>query len=306
MTFCLKILGSSSALPTSKRFPTAHALNIHERFFLIDCGEGTQIQLRRYKLQFSRINNIFISHLHGDHFFGLFGLISTFDLLGRKSDLHIYSHPQLEKMFSGESAPLNREDLKFKLVFHHLNHRTNQVLYEDNKVIVESFPQKHRISCWGFIFRENPEKREQKIRKDLIPFYKLSIEQILKLKKGLDIELEDGTILLNKNLTLDPPEPKKYVFCTDTVSLEKNIKYMENADILYHEATYDKSKLKLAKETGHTTAEQAANLAKKANVKQLIIGHFSSRYVHLDILLQEAKTVFEKTILADEGLEINL
>ena len=306
MKFSLTILGTSSALPTSSKYPTAHVLNIHERFFLIDCGEGTQIQLRKFKVKFSKINNIFISHLHGDHYFGLFGLISTFDLLGRKSALNIYSHPQLENMFADDNCPINRNNLGFKLIFHPLRNNKNQIIFEDKKVIVESFPLKHRIPCWGFIFRENEKYLEPKIKKDIIPFYRLSIEQILKLKKGEDITLDSGDILLNKNLTIPPSKPRNYVFSTDTSVLIKNIKYFENADVLYHEATYDSSKSELAKQTGHTTALQAAELARQANVGKLVIGHFSNRYRTADLLVDEAKKVFPNTIAAYEGLDINL
>ncbi|PIE86096.1 MAG: ribonuclease Z [Bacteroidia bacterium] len=301
MSFSLRILGSNSSLPTSKRFSTAHLLNVNERFFLIDCGEGTQIQLRRYKAKFSRLNHVFISHLHGDHYFGIFGLLSTFTLLGRKHDLHIYAPPDLEQMlkamFSYTDAP------SYGLVFHHTNHRHKEIIYEDKRMTVETIPLKHRIPTTGFLFREKPKMRN--MIKDIIPFYKIPIKEIVAIKQGKDFVTENGVLIPNSRLTTAPPKPKSYAFCSDTAYNEKIIEQIKGVDLLYHEATFAKDMIKRAKETKHSTAEQAAELARKAEVKNLLIGHYSARYRNPQTLLDEAKKIFPRTIAAEDGLLID-
>lgn len=303
MNFNLTILGSSSALPTSKRFPTAHVLNIHERFFLIDCGEGTQIQLRRLKLKFSKINHIFISHLHGDHVFGLFGLLSTFHLLDRKIELHIFGPPEISiliEFFQSNFA----EQLSFKIVVHAINLKTLKEIFHNKQVTVEAFPLKHRIPTLGYIFREH--KKQPNIRKDMIEKYKLSLKDIIAIKKGADWRSNDGIIITNKELTLPSYIQRSYAFCTDTLYRENIVPFIKNVDILYHEATFLHQDKKIAKETYHSTTIQAATLAKKARVKKLIIGHFSSRYKDIDMFLNEARTVFPETYTADEGETYNI
>ena len=296
MTFSVTILGSSSALPTSKRFPTAHLFNSNERFFLIDCGEGSQIQLRRFHLRFSKINHIFISHLHGDHYFGLFGLISSFSLLGRKTDLHIYSHAGLEEMIK---CLFPDGQLSYELVFHTIPINKDVLLYEDKHLTVHTIPLKHRIPASGFLFRE--KERELNLRKDVVSYYNLSIKEILEIKKGKDYIKEDKTIVKNSRLTHLPHKPRAYAFCSDTAYYPKLVEYIKDIDLLYHEATFADNMKEFAKKTKHSTAKQAAKIAKKANVGKLLIGHFSSRYKDESFIENEAKEVFENTEAVVEG-----
>lgn len=298
MPFELTILGSSSAIPTFERYPTAQVLNVLERFFLIDCGEGTQIQLRKLKIKIGRINHIFISHLHGDHYFGLVGLISTMSLLGYKNDIHIYSHSELKTLINGQLNNLKRE-LKFAVVFHPLNMKKPQVLFEDEKVVVSSFPVKHSIPTCGFLFRE--KQNLPNIKKERIEKYQIPIKNIQAIKEGADFISESGETILHKNLTTPPKKPRSYAFCTDTAYFEPIIDSVQNVDLLYHESTFLNDKKSLAIQTLHSTAEQAATIAKKANVKQLLIGHFSNRYKTLEGFLTEARTIFPETYLATDG-----
>lgn len=298
MSFSVTILGSNSALPTEKRFPTAQALNINEKIFLIDCGEGTQIQLRKFSIRFGKINHIFISHLHGDHYFGLLGLIFSFSLLGRKHDLHLYSHPQLEDILACQLKHYG-DDLGFRIVFNHFEASRSETIYEDKLVTVESIPMKHRIPTAGFLFRE--KLKDKNIRKEMIDYYHIPIRDILKIKKGADFETEDGTLIKNEILTLPPSEPCSYAFCTDTVYNVEILDQIRNVDLLYHEATFGSDLEEQAAISFHSTARQAAFIAKQANVKKLIIGHFSERYKDITPLLKEARTVFPETYSAEDG-----
>lgn len=297
MTFELTVLGSSSALPTSIRFPSAHVLNVHERFFLIDCGEGTQIQLRKAKIRFGKLNHIFISHLHGDHVFGLFGILSTFQLLGRKTPLHLYGHSGLEQMIEFYCKHFGNDE-GYPIKLHKIKTRQEQVIFEDKIVQVVAFPLKHRVPTFGFLFRE--KKRPLNIRKDIISKYDFSIKQIHEIKEGKDIKLESGEILSNTTLTDLPYKQRSFAYCSDTLFYEKNIPLLKNVDLLYHEATFLDQDKKLAKLTGHSTTKQAAEFASKANVGKLLIGHFSSRYKQLDILLTEAHDIFPNVESAEE------
>ncbi len=303
MIFSLTVLGVSSGLPTSKRFPTAHVLNVHGHLFLIDCGEGTQIQLRRYKVKFSRINNIFISHLHGDHFFGIFGLLSSFSMLGRKNDLHIYAPKELEKILLSETSPIDIQHFNYKIVFHSHKHELGQI-YEDKKLTVEAFPLQHRIEAWGFVFRE--KQKQPNIIKEKIAQHNLSIVEIVKLKQGGDVLTADNQLLKHEDYTIPTAKPRSYAFCSDTVFLNRIIPIVKNVDLLYHEATFLHTEKKQAKLSQHTTAKEAGIIAQKADVKQLLIGHFSARYKSLDPLLQESQKEFPNTILAFGGLTIDV
>ncbi|MBN1251589.1 MAG: ribonuclease Z [Bacteroidales bacterium] len=296
MTFSITVLGSSSALPTAKRFPTAHLLNAYERFFLIDCGEGTQIQLRKFKLKFSKINHIFISHLHGDHYFGLFGLLSSFSLLGRRNALNIYAHSELENILNNQ---FKYYELQFKINFHKLPVNSSEIIYEDKNIFIETFPLKHRIPTNGFLFKE--KKRDLNLRKDVVQEYKLSVKDILSIKQGNDYFWENGEIIKNTQLTHLPYKTRAYAFCSDTAFYPEIVKYISNADILYHEATFTEEMKDRAKNTYHSTALQAAEIAKMANVKKLLIGHFSSRYKDISILENEARSIFENTLAVIEG-----
>lgn len=297
MTFELTVLGSSSALPTSTKFPSAHVLNVHERFFLIDCGEGTQIQLRKAKIRFGKINHIFISHIHGDHVFGLFGILSTFQLLGRKTPLHLYGHSGLEHIIEFYSKQFGNDE-GYSIILHKITKREAHVIYDDKMVSVTAFPLKHRVPTFGFLFRE--KKRPPNIRKDVISKYNFSIKQINEIKEGKDVVLESGELLPNSSLTELPYKSRSYAYCSDTMVYEKNVPLLKDIDLLYHEATFlDKDK-KLAKLTAHSTARQAAELANRANVGKLLIGHFSTRYKQEQTFLQEAQEVFADTESAEE------
>lgn len=298
MTFSVTILGSSSALPTSNRFPTAHVLNAHERLFLVDCAEGTQIQLRRFKQKLSRIDNIFISHLHGDHVLGLVGLISTLNLLGRKVPLSIYAHSPLQDILN-QNINFFVNDLKYSIIFKPIDPKKEEVIYQDNNITVESIPLKHRIASNGFIFRE--VEKLPNIRKDLIERFSIPLGDIIKIKQGADFITPDGNKIPNKELTYTSLYPRSYAYCSDTKYFEKLAEMVKGVDLLYHEATFANDMAKMAKATGHSTAAQAATIAKLAGVKKLIIGHFSSRYKDVTPLLYEAREIFPETYLTQDG-----
>ena len=298
MTFELTILGSSSAVPTSKRNLTAHVLNVHERFFLIDCGEGTQIQIRKNKIRFGKIDHIFISHLHGDHIFGLFGLISTFNLLDREKDLHIYAHSELESILNRHIEYFERS-LSYKIVYHYLNPKLNEVVYEDDKLTVETIPLKHRVPTCGFKFSEKPHLRN--LKKNVVQDYQIPISEIQNIREGEDFINDENEVILNTKLTLPPYKVRSYAYCTDTKYSEKIIPLIKNVDLLFHEATFAKDLKYQAKQTQHSTSEDAAKIAKKACVGKLLIGHFSARYKDVEPLVQEAKEIFSNTFSAEDG-----
>lgn len=299
MSFSFTILGSSSAVPTSERFPAAHVVNIHERYFLVDCGEGAQIQLRRNKIGFGKIDHIFISHIHGDHTFGLFGLISTFSLLGRKSDLHIFANPLLKSILEDHRKYYYEHPLPFNIIFHPLGSKKKELIYEDKKAEVYTIPLKHRIPACGFLFLEKPPPlniiKEQVIRQEI------PVKDIAGIKSGKDFVNKKGEIIPNYLLTLPPFKPRSLAYCTDTKLTESILPQIKEVDILYHEATYLHNMLERAVETGHSTAKQAGMLARKANPGKLIIGHFSARYKDTEPLLEEARHEFSRTFAAIEG-----
>lgn len=298
MTFELTILGSSSAIPTSEKYPTAQVLNVLERFFLIDCGEGTQIQLRRNNIGFEKIKHIFISHLHGDHYYGLIGLISTFNLMGLKNNIHIYSPSQLKDVIQPQLNFL-KGDMQFEVIFHPLNFKKPEKILEDKKVEVYSFPVKHSINCCGFLFRE--KQRESNIKKEYISKYQIPIEEIKNIKKGADFNSAEGKIIPNSELTTIPPPPRSYAFCADTAYHEPLAEVLKGVDLIYHEATFAEDLRDWAVKTCHSTAKDAARIAQMADVEKLIIGHFSSRYDNEELLLNEARSIFPNTELAAEG-----
>lgn len=298
MKFSVTILGSSSALPTSKRFPTAHLLNVNERFYLIDCGEGTQIQLRRFKQPFNKVKHIFISHLHGDHIFGIFGLISSLELLGKKDELHIYAHKEFEKILAFYQKFYDRK-ISFRIIHHIIDDKQIIVIHEDKKIRVTSFPLIHKIPVSGFVFKEH--QRERNIKKEAVEKYQISIKKIHEIKGGSDYISENGVVIPNKEITLPPYKSRSYAFITDTISRESVIPVIKNADLLYHEATFRHEELNLARNTCHSTSVQAAEIAKKSKTKKLLIGHFSARYKDINPILKEAKTVFPETIAVNDG-----
>jgi ribonuclease Z len=297
--FELTILGTSSALPTSNRYPTAQVLHVSGRFFLVDCGEGTQTQMRKYKIGFSKINHIFITHLHGDHIFGLIGLISTMNLLGRINDLHLYAHSELQKYLSAQIQFLYTEELTFKIIYHPLNFKKGQKIYEDKKVSVYSFPLVHRIPTCGFRFEEKPPLPNliaSKIEEYLIP-----IHDRQRIKEGGNFTTINGQIIPYSELTTNKYQPRSFAFCSDTRFDESYIESVRNVILLYHEATFANDNKDLAQSTYHSTGEDAAKVALKANVGKLIIGHFSARYKDHTIILKEAQAVFPNTTAIAEG-----
>ncbi|MES2139810.1 MAG: ribonuclease Z [Bacteroidota bacterium] len=296
--FELTILGCSSATPTSTRNPTAQLLNIAERFFLIDCGEATQIQLRKFKLKFQRINHIFISHLHGDHYLGLIGLLSSMHLLGRTVELHLYCPPELEEIIEVQFKH-SQTYLRFKIIYHHHKFIANDLIFEDNKVEVRTILLNHRIPCCGFLFIEKPLLAN--ISKEVLQKYHIPVEQILAIKGGADFITTEGELIPNSKLVSNKLKPRSYAYCSDTCYDERIIEVIKGVDLLYHEATFLNDMLPRAKETFHSTALQAATIAQKAEVHQLMIGHYSARYRDLQPLLDEAQTVFSNTILSIEG-----
>jgi ribonuclease Z len=299
MNFEVTILGVGAAAPTLRHNPTSQLVNIHDKFFLVDCGEGTQIQLRKYKLKFQRINQIFISHLHGDHFFGLLGLISSMHLYGRTNHLDIYGPAPLKEIVE-VSLKHSQTFLNFEINFITTNSSSRQQIYQDNTLEIHSIPLKHRIDCTGFIFIE--KEKQPKVSKSTIYKHKLSVEEIIQLKSKKDVERANGNIFKWQELT-EPIAPiRKYAFCSDTAYLETLAEDLKGVDLLYHEATFMHDMLDRAKATFHSTAHQAAELGKKAMVDKLALGHFSARYKSLDSLLAEAQEVFPNTVLALEGM----
>ncbi|TRX70956.1 ribonuclease Z [Carboxylicivirga sp. M1479] len=303
MALSLTILGSNSALPTSDRYPTAQILRVSERFFLIDCGEGTQMQLRRNKVNFSKINHIFLSHLHGDHIFGLIGLISTFGLLGRYKPLTIHAHPDLKGLLQPH-LDYFCSDLPYHVIFSDLTYDEPRVIYEDKKVIVKSFPLSHRVPTCGFLFEEKP--KEPNIRKEAIEKYNLSVPEIVAIKNGQDFIGEDGEVVNQNELVQLPPKPLSYAFCSDTRYYRRVIPVIKGVDLLYHESTFLHELKDLAKRTSHSTAKQAATIARDAEVKHLLLGHFSSRYKDVSPLAEEAKEIFAKTTLVKDNQTFEL
>lgn len=299
MALRLTILGTSSALPTSDRYPTAHVLNVHERLFLIDCGEGTQMQMRRYRIRFGRINHIFISHLHGDHFFGVYPLLSTYNLMGRKTPLHLYAPAPAEELITRHLADFDI-NLGFELTVHTVAGRSMKKVLDDKKVEVFSFPLKHRIVTYGYLFREKVPDRN--MIKEKIAEYGLSVEEIATARRGGDIIREEGQVIPCSEVTLDPRRPASYAFCSDTGWFEKLPSYVQGVDLLYHEATFGDDNEALAVKTRHSTASHAAKVALEAGVGKLLIGHFSARYRSTAPLEEEARRIFPLCEAAREGI----
>lgn len=294
----LTILGCYAATPRTFTNPTSQVLEIRNRLFLIDCGEGTQVQLRKNKVKFSKINHVFISHLHGDHFYGLIGLISTFMLLGRTEDLHIYGPKGIKEIILLQ-LKLSNSWTSYNLYFHELTSAESEVIFEDEKVVVRTIPLKHRVYTNGFLFQEKVGDR--KLDMNAVLNYNIETCYYQKIKNGKDIELEDGTLIPNAKLTFDPAPPKSYAFCSDTLYDETIIPIIQNTDVLYHESTFLETEAHLSEKTMHTTARQAATIALKANVKQLVMGHYSTRYSSIEMFKEEAEAIFPHVLLADDG-----
>ena len=295
MSTYLTILGFNSAIPTVNSSPTAQFLEMEERHFLIDCGEGTQVQLRKAKARFSKINHIFISHLHGDHCFGLPGLIASFRLLGRETPLHIYGPKGIREMLE-TIFRITETHRGFELVYHELESKKSQKIFEDKRVEVYTIPLNHRIYCNGYLFREKPKERHLNMA-EISKYAEIETCDYHNIKLGKDFVLSDGYVLKNELLTTEPSRSVSYAFCSDTRYLETVIPIIENVDVLYHESTFLQDLKEMADYTGHTTALEAARIARKANVGKLILGHFSNRYHDLNVFTDEARQVFPNSYL---------
>lgn len=301
--FELIILGCGSAKPTTRHLPSSQVLNVRDKLFMIDCGEGTQLQFCKNKLSFNRLNHIFISHLHGDHMFGLPGLISTFNLLGRTSELHVYSPKGLGQMLKPIMDFCNY-DMSYQVFFHEFDTNNSALIYEDRTITVTTIPLKHRVPTCGFLFREKQGLRH--IRRDMLEAYDIPIAYINNIKAGADFMLPDGEVIANDRLTTPPSTARSYAYCSDTMYLPQIIGQVARVDLLYHEATYAAEHEAKARLHYHSTSLQAAQIAKDAQVKQLVIGHYSAKYYDESILLDEAQSVFPHTILAREDQIITI
>jgi ribonuclease Z len=298
MLFELTILGCGSALPANGLHPTAQVLDVHGHLFLIDCGEGTQIRLSDFGIKRSKIDHCFISHFHGDHIFGLPGLITSYALMGRSAPLHLYSPPGLERLLrpllwpEGEGAP-------FTLIFHEHTDDAPMLVFDNEVVEVTSLPLQHRRPTTGYLFKE--KKRPQNLRPEALERYDVPVALMKGIKNGGGFTLPNGTFVENSELAQPAPKPRSYAFCSDTVYCEALVPLLKGVDLLYHEASFANSDAEQAAPRGHSTAEQAATIAHKAEVGQLLLGHFSGRYKDLSVLHEEAKAVFSNTLLAEEG-----
>jgi ribonuclease Z len=297
MSFSITILGNASAMPTKQHFPTAQILNVHERLFLIDCGEGAQMQLQQCGLSFLKIKAAFISHLHGDHLFGLFGLLSTMSMLGRKGEFPIYAPEGLQQILSDHLKYFGTE-MDFIPVVHAIDTTCVNLIYENKAMTVHSIPLKHRVPAVGFLFRERTPQLN--VYKEMLEKHNLHFSEIIQLKEGKDVLRDDGSIITVAETTYLPYSQRSYAFCSDTAFSEEVIEVVRSVDLLYHEATFQNDCRDLAEETMHSTAAAAATVAKTAGVKKLLIGHFSSRYTDENSFLQEAQAIFPNTEIAEE------
>lgn len=297
MSLSVLILGSGSALPTISSNQTAQVVELGNQLFLVDCGEGTQVELRRNKVKIQKINHIFISHLHGDHFFGLVGLLSTMHLLGRTAELHIYGPKGLDEIVQLQFRNAGSY-LSYEMFFHTINN-SGEVLYEDNRVTVKSLPLKHRIPCFGFLFQE--KEALMKLKGEALNKYDIPTYARKSISEGEDFVREDGSIIPNKELATKAPRPVSYAFCSDTAYYEVLIDLLRNVDLLYHESTFLEKEREVAKKTYHSTAIDAAKIANAAGVGKLLLGHFSNRYKDKTSFLEEARTIFSESYIAVEG-----
>ena len=303
MKFELNILGCGSALPTVQHYSASQVLNVRDKLFMIDVGEGAQLQFRRMGFKFNRLQHIFISHLHGDHCFGLFGLLSTFSMLGRTGELVIHAYGELENVLRPMLDYFCREML-YQVRINPISPWKNELIYEDRSVKVSTIPLKHSAPTCGFLFEE--KKQDAHIIREMIDFYQIPVKEIGKIKAGGDYVTPDGETIPHERLTTPADESRKYAYCSDTAYCEKILPIIEGVDLLFHEATFTQEDLARAKETSHSSAAQAAEIAKKASVKKLLIGHYSARYNNITPLLKEAQSVFPETIAAYEGLRLNV
>ncbi|MBO7557098.1 MAG: ribonuclease Z [Bacteroidaceae bacterium] len=301
--FEVTVLGCGSALPTVKHNGSGMVVNIREKYFLVDCAEGTQVELRRNHIHLNRLFNVFITHLHGDHCFGLMGLISTLGLLGRTAPLHVYGPQDIEILFQ-PLIDYHCNGMTYEVVFHPIDTHQNICIYEDKSLQVFTIPLKHRIRCCGYYFKEKELSRH--ILKEAIEKYNIPISQINNVKAGLDYVMPNGQIIKNEVLTTPPSPTRSFAYCSDTVFRPEIAEMIKGVNLLYHEATFAESEKLLCSKVYHSTAKQAAEIARLAGAKQLMLGHYSSRYNDETILQKEAAEVFENTILAKEGLVVTV
>lgn len=298
-SFKVHILGCGSALPTLQHYASSQIVEFRDKCFMIDCGEGTQMQVRHTHIHFSKIQAVFISHIHGDHCFGLIGMISTFGMLGRTAPLHIYAPAELESILNAQ-VELFCTGLEYNIVFHAVDTAERTVIYEDRSLIVETIPLEHRVPCCGFIFREKPALPH--IRRDMIDFYNIPISQINNIKAGAGWTTLDGNFVPHERLTVPADAPRSYAYCSDTRYLPHLHELIKGVSTLYHESTYAEDNVEKARIYHHSTAAQAAMVARDANVGKLLLGHYSSRYRDESVLLDEAKAIFPNSYLTNEKL----
>lgn len=304
MSFSVTVLGSNSAIPAHGRHPSSQLLNINDKLYLIDCGEGTQMRFNEFGIKWMRINHIFISHLHGDHYFGLIGLISTYQLLKRTRPLYLFGPAALIGILE-QQLEAGQTTLGYEIIFHPLNPDKSERILDSEDITVDTIVLKHRIACLGFLFREQP--RERKINREIFHSLDIPIELIPAIKQGKDVlDEKTGERILNKDITLDPLRSRAYAYCCDTAYNIDMLTQIKGVDLLYHDSTFDGAGEQRAADTYHSTTIQAAQIATQAAVNQLMIGHFSSKYDDLRPLLEEAKAVFENTILALEGKTVSI
>lgn len=301
--FTIRILGCGSALPTLRHYPSSQVVELREKQFMIDCGEGTQIQLRRLHIHFSRIIAVFISHLHGDHCFGLPGMLSTFGMTGRTAPLHLYAPSSFGPILQ-QTLDFFCQGLGFEVIFHGLDTTQQKVIYEDRSLTVETIPLQHRVECCGFLFRE--KQTLPHIRRDMIDFYHIPISQINNIKNGADWITPDGDIIPNDRLTSPATPARSYAYCSDTRYIKSLSKQVQGVNTLYHESTYLAKDADRAKLYWHSTSEQAAKVAHDAKVGKLLLGHYSARYNNEEQLLKESQAIFPNTILSQEGMVIDV
>lgn len=302
-SFKVHILGCGSALPTLKHNSSAQVVEIRGKLFLVDCGEGTQVLLRRSHIGFTKIGAVFITHLHGDHCFGLIGMISTFGLLGRTAPLHVYAPAELERMLN-EQMQMFCHSLEFEVVFHTVDTCQQQVIYEDRSLTIETIPLEHRVPCCGFLFREKPTLPH--IRRDMIDAYEIPVSQINNIKNGADWVTADGEVVPNSKLTKPADQPRSYAYCSDTRYIPTLHERLKGVNVLYHESTYGLDRQDRASQYWHSTARDAARVARDAGVGRLFLGHYSARYEDEQLLLSEAREVFAESYLSDEGMSIDI
>lgn len=297
MNFEVTILGCGSAIPSYGRFSASQIVCVRDKSFMIDCADGTQFRMRELAIKTTRLNHIFISHLHGDHCFGIISVISTLGLMKRTASLHIHAHPDLQGLLEPHLKYFCH-DLTFNVLFEPFNPLKNEVIYEDKSLTVETIPLKHGVPTCGFLFKEKP--RQPHLKRDIIDFYKVGVKDLKDIKNGADFVTPEGKIISNETFLSPATPPKSYAYCSDTAYNETIIPIIRGVDCLFHEATFAESEKLRAKQTLHSTAKQAAVIAQQADVKQLIIGHFSARYAKTEILLKEAREIFKNTLLAED------